>query len=55
MIWCRAPKFNLRAAALEKTRVVHQIDAPHRAQPGWECPAADNAGGNREVLALRPP
>ena len=37
-----------------KPRIVHQVDAPHRAQPGRKRPAADDAGRDGEMLALRP-
>src|SRR5712671_3871938 len=36
-----------------KPRIVHQIDAPHRAQPGRKRPTSDNTGGDGEMLTLR--
>src|SRR5216683_833907 len=36
-----------------KPRVIQQIHAAHRAQPGRKCPAADDAGRDGELLPLR--
>ncbi len=53
MIWWSAPKFNRRAAALLKRGSSSKSDTTHGAHPGRKCPTADNAGRNREMLALR--